>query len=879
MFDLDKAIAAWRQSLRYNRAFTADDLDELAQHVRDQVAALVAEGSAVEAAFRRTMREMGDYTTAEAEYRKVYWGKLKKRRLLLTELLWRGAMLKNYVKIAARNFIKHKGHAFINITGLAVGLACSFFILLWVQDEVRHDRFLPEGDRIHRVWRNVNVGGEIYTWGATVKPLAEVLETEYPDIEEAVFSYGGHRFVVTREEQRFREAGTYASPAFFDVFAFPFLQGDPEAALADESAVVITNRTARKLFGEDWQQRGNVLGQPLTIDHRKDFTITGVIEDIPANSSFQADVVLPIQDFFARNEWAEQWGTNSFPLYVKLREGASPTAVSEQIAPVVMAYEEGADEVLFLQPYEDMYLYSEYQDGQLVGGRIEYVRIFSIVAIFLLLIAVINFMNLATARSAQRAREIGVRKAIGAHQHSLIGQFLGESVLLTLLAFGLAVAIVLLLLPFFNDLTGKHFGVAALDGGFFLVGLGGTLAVGLLAGSYPALYLSSFNPLAVLRGTFRQRPSAAFLRKGLVVFQLGLSVLLIVGTVAVYLQIQFIRNKDLGLDRDNIVYMAQEGALKEQYDAVRQELLKQPGIAGVTATNTSPLAVHGSTGGATWDGKDPDEEYEISIISADYDFIETMKMEVVAGRAFSREYSAENPGFVINEELATILGSGDVLGRTLSFWGRTGPVIGVVRNFDMNSLYNPIAPVIIRLEPAFTSMLFLRMEPGRTAEGLAGLEAVVKQFNPGYPFDYAFLDQDFEAAYRSEIVLGTLANIFAGIAIFISCLGLFGLISFSVEQRTKEIGVRKVLGASAPHLVMLLTGEVTRLVLLGIALALPVAYYVVDAWLARFAYHIEIRGVELLMAGLVALLVAWMTVSYQAVKAALADPVKSLRYE
>lgn len=796
-------------------------------------------------------------------------------------------MLKNYLKIALRNLHKQKGYAFINVTGLAVGLACSFFILLWVQDELGVDRFLDDGDRIHRVWRNVHVGDQTYTWGATAKPLAEVLRTEYPAISEAVHSFSSS-FIVAKGDQRFRETGTYASEAFFDVFAFSFLQGNPETALAGEHSAVITDRTACKLFGEDWQTSGDVLGQRLTIDHRKDFTITGVIEDLPDNSSMQFDVVLPIQDFFARNPWVEQWGNNAFSLYVKLREGASSAAVSEQIASVVMENEDGADEVLFLQPYEDVYLHSEYRNGQLVGGRIEYVRIFSVVGIFLLLIAAINFMNLATARSSQRAREIGVRKTLGADRRSLMGQFLGESLLVACIAFGAALALVVALLPFFNDLTDKHVTVAELGGDFLFAGLSITLVVGLLAGSYPALYLSSFKPLAVLRGTppsvnslrsFQQRLNAAFLRKGLVVFQFSLSVLLIVGTVAVYEQIQYIRNRDLGLDRENVIYMVQEGALRGQYDAVRQELLRRSGIASVTAANSNPLAIGRSTGGVTWDGKAPDEEYEISVIDADYDFVETMKMEVIAGRSFSRAFGIEHPGYVINEVMAERLGGSDVLGKQLSFWGESGPVIGVVKDFDMNSLYNPIEPVIIRLAPDNTTMLYVRTKPGEAQAALASLEAVGAQFNPDYPFDYRFLDEEFEATYRSEVVMGTLANVFAGIAIFISCLGLFGLVSYTAQQRTKEIGVRKVLGASIPHVVMLLTGETTKLVLLSIVLALPVSYYAVQAWLTRFAYHMEIGVGLFVVAGVLGLVIAWLTVSYQSLKAALVDPVKSLRYE
>lgn len=787
-------------------------------------------------------------------------------------------MLRNYLLIAFRTLRKHQLYSFLNLLGLTVGLASSFFILLWVQDERSVDRFLPEGDRVYRVWRNVHIGGETFTWAATSRPLADVLKNDYPAIEEAVFSMGAG-FVVSHGDQSFREVGNYASEAFFQVFQLPFLQGSPQAALAGESSVVITDRLARKLFGDDWQQRGNVVGQSLNLDHRKDFMITGVIEDLPATSSYQSDLVLPIQDFFVGKEQYEQWGNNSFPIYVKLREGASPEEVSDQIAQVVNQHEEGANEELFLQPYEDLYLHSDYENGQLVGGRIEYVRIFAVVAIFLLLIAAINFMNLATARSAQRAREIGVRKAIGAHRSSLIGQFLGESVLLAFVALGFALVLVSVLLPLFNDLTGKQIHADALTGWFLPAALAITLIVGLLAGSYPAFYLSSFRPLRVLRGTFRQQAGAVALRKGLVVFQFGISVLLIVATATVYLQLHHILSKDLGLERNNLVFLPREGALYEKYETFRQELLKQPGIAGVTTTSSSPLSIHSSTGSATWEGKDPEAEYEVSVIRTDYDFVETMRMRLVAGRAFSREFTSEEPGFLVNETMAALMGDGEVVGKPLSFWGMSGTVIGVVHDFDMNSVYSSIEPVIIALMPDYTSQVFVRTQPGRTTEGLASLERLFTQFNPGYPLHYTFVNDDFEATYRSEVVMGSLANVFAIIAIFISCLGLFGLVAFTAEQRTKEIGIRKVMGASVLSIVTLFSTEFLKLVLVAFVLAIPVAWYAMHRWLDDFTYRIDLSWWIFGLAGGAALLIALLTVSVESIKSALANPVKSLRSE
>ena len=878
-FDLEKALAAWRRPYEVNPAFSADDVEELENSLRDRIEALVGQGLSEKAAFGSAVQRVGSYGTAETEYKKVYWGKLKREHRLGHELIWRLSMLKNYITIAFRTLRKQKGYTVINVTGLAVGLAGSFFILLWVQDELRYDRFLKEGDRIHTVLRRIQTSdNQTHTWSSNAKPLAAALKADYPEIEEAVLTRWPQKFVVTLGEQSFRETGNYASASFFKVFAFPFIQGSPETALQDESAAVITDRTARKLFGEQWQERGTVIGQTVTIDHRKAFIVSGVIEDLPKNASLQFDVLLPIQDFFSRHSWVEFWGNNSFPLYVKLQEGAQLADVNDKIADVIMKHHDAENVEVFLQPYEDQYLYAGYRDGKHVGGRIEYVRIFSIVAIFLLLIACINFTNLATARSSRRAREIGVRKVVGAHQKSLMVQFLGESMLFAFMALILALSLLFLLLPSFNELTNKHIALEDMKG-LFLVGvLSITLVVGLVAGGYPALYLSSFHPLKVLRGSFRLKPGAALLRKSLVTIQFTLSVLLIVSTLAVYLQIQFIQTRNLGLDRDNVVYLKQEGGLLSQYEAVRQALLNRPGIAQVTSTDTSPLAVGTSTGDARWAGKDPNDEHDFHIIGANYDFLETMKMEILAGRSFSREFGADSTGYLVNEETAKIIGD-EVLGVELSFWGRTGPIIGVVKNFEMNSMYTPMEPVIIRLDPENTSMLYVRTRPGQTEEAIASLSAVFAQFNTGYPFDYGFLDQDFEATYRSETILGQLAGIFAFIAIFISCLGLFGLVSFTAEQRTKEIGVRKVLGATVPNLVRLLTGEITKPVVMGIAIAIPVAYLVVRDWLADFEYHIEIGAGLFIVAGAVAILIAWLTVSFQAVKAAVANPVKSLRYE
>ena len=874
-FNLEFSISAWRRPFEVNHAFSEEDIEELESGLRDRIDMLCQKGLSQKQAFQQAVKRVGPLDHAEREYHKVYWGKARREKRLTHEIIWRISMLKSHITIAFRTIKKQKVHTFINIVGLALGLLCSFFVYLWVQDEIKHNRFLDDVDQVHVAFRNIETSEGISTWPSTPKPLAEELKSTYPEIREATNTFWEMEFVVTLNEQNFREEGTFASEGFFQVFAFPFIQGSPESALQDESSVVITDRTARKLFGEDWQQTTEVIGQLISIDHRKDFMIRGVIEDVPEQSTIQFDILISAEDFYATNTWVEHWGNNAFLTYALLEEGAQLDGVNEKIGGAIVQHWSEEDVSVFLQPFEDSYLYSDFENGAVAGGRIEYVRIFSFAGLFLLLIACINFVNLATARSLQRSREIGVRKAIGARQSSLFSQFLGESFFVAALSALVALVCVLVVLPAFNALSGKHITWGDLNLTFFITVFLITGFVGLLAGGYPALYLSGFNPLQALRNTIRQKPSSARLRKGLVVVQFTLSVLLIVGTLVVYMQIQFIQNMDLGLDRENVIYMTQEGAFLQQYDTIREELLNRPGIAEVAASTTSPLSIGSSTGDAQWTGKDPNDESEFYILGANFGFIEMMDMRIIEGRSFSPQFSTDSTSFIVNEETASMIGD-DVIGTEITFWGQTGPIIGVVQNFEMNSMYTPVEPVIIQFDPG-TYVLYAKSLPGQTDQAIASMAEVSETFNDAYPFDYRFLDQEYEQMYRSETVLGKLAFVFACIAILVSCLGLLGLIGFTTEQRSKEIGVRKVLGASVISLVGLLTREITWLVLAGIGLAVPISYFLVSNWLSDFENHITLSPVLFILAGIVAIAIAWMTVSFQSIKAAIANPISSLR--
>jgi len=786
-------------------------------------------------------------------------------------------MLNNFFITALRSFWKQKGYTFINILGLSLGLACSLLILLWVQDERQIDQFHVNSEQIFRVQRNAYYsGGQIFTWPAIPMPLAEALEQQFPEVIHAELHSWEHELLVTHEQEGFKEKGYFVGDAFLEVFSFPLIQGDPAKALSDLHAIVISETLAKKYFKNE-----NPIGQTLRIDDRKDFRVTGVFEDFPPTSSLQFDVLLPVEDFIQRNEWTQDWGNNGLRLITLLQPGTNVAALNTKVKNIIMENTEGSRSEIFLQPYGDTYLYNNFVDGKQTGGRIGYVRIFTLIAIFILIIASINFMNLATARSSQRAKEVGVRKSVGASRHSLISQFLAESLLIVFLAMGFALLLIALILPTFNELTDKSLNISLVDNlTFWLMAVVTTLFTGLLAGSYPAFFLSAFNIVAVLKGTVRTKRSAVLFRKGLVVFQFAMSILLIIGTVVIYRQLHYIQNKNIGLERENLMYFRIEGNLAKTYPTFKTELLQLPGVAQVTASSQNPLSVGTSTsGGVEWDGKTEEDDILFSIISADYDFLETMGMELAQGRGYDPAFSTDTVNFIINEQAARAMDMDGALNQPITVWDVEGKVIGVVKDFHYSSMQDDIGPLVIRWAPGAAAYVYVRTEAGRMPEVLAATEDLYRQFNPSFPFDYIFMNQYFDRIYRSEQVIGTLANGFAVMAIVISCLGLLGLASYTAERRRKEVGIRKVLGASVTHLVVLLTSDFTWLVLIGFAIAAPLAYWFMDDWLQAYAYRIKLHPLLFVGAGLAALVIAWLTVCYQSIRAARVNPTKSLRSE
>jgi putative ABC transport system permease protein len=791
-------------------------------------------------------------------------------------------MIRNYFKIAWRNIAHNKSFSAINILGLALGMACSLLIFLWIQDEFSVDAYHTNGPQLYNVMERQFYDGKVEASSGTPGLLADELKKEFPEIayaaglsweEERTFSVG---------DKLNKEKGRAAGADWFRMFSIPLLAGTAETALNAPANIAISRKLATNYFGSPQV----AMGKSIRIGNKEDYQVSAVFDDIPKNGSVTYDYLLSWQDLLRHNEWLKEWGTNVPETRIQLRVdrngvSADPARLEAKMKSFLKSRnpgmeKRGLDIQLFLQPHEDAYLYSNFKNGYQEGGRIEYVRLFGIVAVFILLIACINFMNLATARSVKRAREVGVRKVVGAGRNWLIGQFIGEAMVLTFMALVIAMSLVWLLLPIFNSLTEKHIAFQFATASFWFMLLGMTLVTGLVAGSYPALFLSSLNPIRVLKGTIRFGSGARLFRQGLVVFQFALSMLLIIGTIIVYRQIDFIQTKNLGFDREGMLYVSSEGELMTKYSTFKQELLRMPGIQTVTKMDGTPTNGFGSTGNVQWPGKDTTTSVQFQFSTVDYDFTKTLKVNV-SGRDFSRDFGADSANFLINETAARRIGYKDPIGKPLTMWGKRGTIIGVVADYHQSSMHTPIEPFIAKLGQG--KIIIVRIKPGQTKQALASLETLARQMNPKFPLTYRFADEAFQKLYHSETVVGTLTNYFAFLAIFISCLGLFGLAAFMAEQRTKEIGVRKVLGASVTSIVALLSQDFLKLVLVAILISSPVAWYSMSSWLQNYAYKIDIEWWIFALAGLLAIGIALLTISFQSIKAALMNPVRSLRSE
>ena len=789
-------------------------------------------------------------------------------------------MLRSYIKIAWRNLWKNKTFSFINILGLALGMACSLLIMIWVQSELHMDRFHQNDSQLYRVMENQQYTGVLNTFASTPGILAENIVKDIPEIQLASQMLWEESPLFTVGSTFEKEKGRYVQGDFLTMFSFPLKEGNPKTALKRPDGLVISQKLADKYFkGQD------PIGKTVRIDNKDDVMVTGVLANIPETSSLKFDFLMSYDHWQKANKWSKDWGNNGPRCYVLLAPNTSIDRVNAKIKSYIKAKKKDSNVDLFLQNYGDSYLHSNWEAGKQNGGRIEYVKTFSIVAIFILAIACINFMNLATARSVKRSKEVGVRKVVGAYKNSLIGQFLGESMLITLLSLVFSVLLVLLILPVFNTLTEKHLSLDFSDPTFLLLLVSLSVITGLVAGSYPALFMSSLNPVIILKGSLKFKASATYFRKGLVVLQFGLSILLILGTIVVYRQIQYIQTKNLGYDRENLLYMPLEGDLQKNFQAFRQDLEQQPGIKSVTCAQSDPLEVGSSTQGVKWPGKDTTQLMLFSQNSISYDYIKTMGIKLLDGRDFSPAFSTDTSNYLINEASARKMGYKDPVGKEMTMWDKKGKIIGLMKDFHFNSLHTAIEPLILRLQRGVSDTtnnwgsVLVRTQAGQTKQAVASMEAAFKRFNPHFPFKYSFTDQEFANLYKAENTVSKLSSYFAFLAIFISCLGLFGLATFTAEQRTKEIGIRKVLGASVTNLVGMLSKEFIQLVLMAAFIAFPLGWYFLSGWLEKYAYRIDFEWWYFLVAITAAVLIALVTVSFQSIKAALMNPVKSLRSE
>ncbi|HZY38349.1 MAG TPA: ABC transporter permease [Mucilaginibacter sp.] len=796
------------------------------------------------------------------------------------EKLKRNYMFKNYFKIAWRTIVRNKAHSFINISGLAVGIACSLLILLWVQNERDMDAWHKNGPRIYDVYERTHVDHQDAASYGTPALIAGEVKRVIPDVQYATQMawLEPHNFRVG--DKALKLTGSFASADYFKMFDTKLLEGNAQNALNALSGVAISHKMANELFGSPEA----AIGKNILLENTINLNVSAVFEDLPNITSTRFDYLLNWQKFFDENGWAKDW-ENAGPLtFIMLRPGADPVLVGKKIAHFLVNYTKPQNRALApelaLQPYNDIYLHGNFTNGKIDGGRIEYVRLFSIVALFILLIACINFMNLSTARSVKRAREIGVRKVVGAERSVLIKQFIGESMMVTLIAVGIAVLLLIVLLPAFNQVTQKQIDLP-FNRPIFWLGLAIiTLVTGLVSGSYPALFLSSFNPVKVLKGTLKLGSGVTLFRKGLVVFQFVLSIFLIIGTIIISKQVNYIQTKNLGYDRENLVYVPLDGDLPSKYAVFKQEVMGLPGIQSVSRTSFDLTNIENGTRGVEWTGKDPNNHVMFTQASVGYDFVHSMKLTLAAGRDYSKDFPTDSVGYLVNEAALAVIGYKNPIGQPLTFWGKKGTIIGVLKYFHFNSLREKIKPLVIRFgEKEDFGNAVIRTQPGQTKQALASLQKVYKELNPNFAFDYTFSDLEYQALYQNEQVVGKLSNGFAVLAIFISCLGLLGLAMFTAEQRFKEIGIRKVLGASVGSLFASLSKEFIMLVIIALLIAAPLSYLAMTKWLENYQYQTDISWWIFALSALIAIVITLTTVSFQTLKAALVNPVKSLRSE
>ncbi len=794
-------------------------------------------------------------------------------------------MIKNYLKIAFRNLWRSKGYSAINIGGLAVGMAVAILIGLWVYDELSFDKYHKNYDRIAQVMQHANFNGKVETQVSMPAVMGTELRSKYgSNFKYVVQSSWTGSHLLTVGDKNISKTGNYFEPEAPEMLTLKMLKGS-RAGLKDPYSIMLSASAAESVFGKE-----DPINKVIKFDRTHDVKVTGVYEDLPDNTSFsQIKIMMPWELWLIQNPWAKQikepWGSNFSQTFVQIADNADMAKVSAAIKNAkldnVTKEETKYQWVVFLQPMSKWNLNNQFKNGVNTGGNIQYVWMFGIIGIFVLLLACINFMNLATARSEKRAKEVGIRKTLGSLRWQLVKQFFAESYVVVLLSFVLSLLLVVLLLPLFNDVAGKKIGIAWTSPEFWLFSLVFILITGLLSGSYPALYLSSFQPLKVLKGTYRVGRFASVPRKILVVMQFTVSIMLIIGTIIVYQQIQHAKNRPIGYTRNGLINLSLEKEIQDHFETVRTELKNSGTVEEMAASNSPLTQVWNTNGGFEWEGKDPNLAVDFPNNCVTYEFGKAVNWKIKAGRDFSRDFATDSSAFIINESAAKFLGFKDPVGAVLKWDEKPFTIIGIVNDIMQESPFYPVRPTVYHIgkyEDMYN--LILKLDPQENVkQSLTGIEQIFKKYTPGVPFDYDFVDEEFGNKFRAEVRVGKLASYFAILAIFISCLGLFGMASFVAEQRTKEIGIRKVLGASVVNLWRLLSSEFFVLVLLSCIIDAPVAWYYLDNWLTNYDYRIEISWQVFVLAALAALVITLLTVSFQAIRAAVANPVKSLRTE
>ena len=789
-------------------------------------------------------------------------------------------MLRNYLVIAFRNIVRHFSVSSMNLAGLSLGLACSMMIFLWVTDELSFDRFHKNADQLYRVEEDQYYSNGAYHVQVTPWPSGPVWKEQIPEISQACRITSAGSFLFTRNEKSFYEEKVSAvDSTFFEMFSFDLVTGDPDKVLTEPGSIVISDEMALKYFGQE-----DPIGKTLLANTKEVFQVTGVMKKMPSNSSIDQDFLIPF-DYMKKSQWySDQWGNNSITTYVMLNARADTGQVNKKLTQIARQHNPQSTTDFVIQPLTRLHLYSYWGFGHKPGAILN-VWIFSSIALLVLIIACINFMNLSTARSIARAKEIGLRKVNGAHRNNVLLQFFGESLLMAAISMVIAFLLMLLLLEPFNRISGKVFHVSDLLTLRFVTGMVViTFLTGLLAGTYPAIVLSGFKPINTLKGEFSAGSTGTTFRRISVTIQFALSIMLITGTIVIYNQLHLMQSQKLGYEKENLLYLPLRGDLKNSYPVIKEELLHEPIVKSITAGVDLPQQIGSNSDNASWEGKSPDANILVSMSSVDFDYVETMGIEMKAGRSFSKNFPSDvahdsSANFLINEQMEKIMGMENAVGAPLRF-GSVGTIVGVMKDFNFQSLHNKIEPLAISMwGQKFWNFMYIRVNPGNLPETMKQLEKAWKRIMPAYPFDYHFVDQDFDNMYRTEVRMKTLMNYFALFAILIAAIGLFGMATYTVEQKTREVGIRKALGAPAPIIFRLFTWQFLQLLIIATVISVPIAWYLLSNFLRNYSYHTRLNAWIFALAASITLVVAFASISYQTIRAIRTNPAETLKHE